>query len=126
MNENIDFKDLYLKYKGHPLFNEDLVEEDEPLSVIVSKVEMILFTNKGDVFGDPNFGADLETYLHETKVSAEFVREAINEQIFQYAPELIQLNYQLEVTFVQEPSVFYDIMLVDFQIGDLEINAFIS
>ena len=123
---SFDFKDLYIKYQGHPTYMSDMMEEDEPMAVIAAKIEMILFTNKGDVLGDPNFGADLEMYLHQTKVSADYIQSIISDQIVSYAPELITLDYQLTVSFVEDPNNFWDVMLIDFVISDLEINAFIS
>ena len=90
------------------------------------KVETILFTNKGDVFGDPNFGADLEKLLHETRVSADFVKKQIVEQIVAYIPEISDLTYTLDVFFQQDPENYQDIMFIDFKIRDVEINAYFA
>lgn len=121
-----NFSDFYVKYDGHPRYNTLEVIEDEIIEVIVQKIETILFTNKGELLGDPNFGADLETYLHETRVSADFVERSIIEQISEYIPELDSFGYTLEVTFAENPTSYSDMMFVHISFKETEVNAFFS
>lgn len=121
-----NFTDFYIKYQGHPKFTPLEVVEDEIINVIVQKIEMILFTNKGELLGDPNFGADLEIFLHQTLVSADFVKRQIDEQIVIYIPELISIGYTLDVSFAQNPSSFTDIMFVSIKFKEFEVNAFFN
>jgi len=116
-----DLKDFCIKYEGHPRFNVNRIIEDEAVEIIVNKMEMILFTNKGEVFGDPNFGADLYFFLHQTKVAAETVRSIIDTQFKRYIPELNNVGYTLNVTIV--PGTFQDVLLVDITVNGVEINA---
>ena len=97
--------------------------EDDILSVILQKYEMVLFTNKGEVLGDPNFGANLLELLHQTKVSDTYVKSIINEQIALYIPELIDINYNLDVVFTQDPQRYQDIMFIYLKIADYEVYA---
>ncbi len=120
---SFDFSDFYILYKDHPRFvNKELIE-DEVINVIIQKYEMILFTNKGEVLGDPEFGADLLELLYQTKVSDTFVRESINEQISIYIPELLETNYTLNVVFVQDPENCQDIMFIYLRFADYEVYA---
>ncbi len=121
-----NFTDFYVKYPGHPRFNTLEVIEDEIVEVIVQKIETLLFTNKGELLGDPNFGADLEKFLHETRVSADFVERQIVEQIAEYIPELDSFGYTIEVTFAENPNSFSDIMFVSITFKETEVNAFFS
>ena len=121
--ESLDFKDFYIKYKGHPRFNNNQIIEDEVINVIIQKYEMLLFTNKGELFGDPDFGADLLVLLYETKVSSTKVEEDIISQINKYIPELNDINYSLEVVFTQDPENFQDMMFIYFKIADYEVYA---
>ena len=50
-----NFTDFYIGYPGHPRFRDMALIEDEVLRVIVQKWEMILFTNKGELFFDLDF-----------------------------------------------------------------------
>jgi len=117
----MDFKSFYIKYPGHPGYNSKKVIEDDAIGVIVNKVEMILFTNKGEVYGNPDLGANLYNYLHQTNVSADFVKSEINDQINKYVPELTNLMYKLEVNIL--PGTVQDVMLIDFTLNGIRINA---
>lgn len=121
-----DYTDFYVKYPGHPRFNDLEIIEDEIIRVIIQKIEMVLFTNKGELLGDPNFGADLIRYLHKTLVSADFVKQDIQEQVTRYIPELNGIDYGLTVSFAKNPNNFSDMMFIDFKIKEYEVNAFFS
>jgi len=121
-----NFSDFYIAYPGHPRFTDKELIEDEVVRVIVQKYELIVFTNKGEVFGDPNFGADLPKLLFETKVSANVVENDIREQISEYIPELRSISYELSVSFYQDPENFQDVMEIFFQISEYDVFLTIS
>jgi hypothetical protein len=119
----VDFTDFYILYKDHPRYVPKELIEDEVINVIIQKYEMVLFTNKGEVLGDPNFGANLPELLFQTKVSDTHVRDVINEQISIYIPELLNTNYTLNVVFVQDPENYQDIMFVNLKVADYDVYA---
>jgi predicted component of type VI protein secretion system len=121
-----DFTDLYIKYPSHPNYDSTKVDEDDIVRVILQKYEMILFTNKGEVLGDPNFGADINRLLFQTKVSSRYVERIIREQIANYIPELNGIGYDLNITFQQNPNNYSDVMLIDFKVRGQEVNAFFA
>jgi len=123
---NFNFSDFYILYPGHPKYNNSEMIQDEIVQVIVQKYEMICFTNKGDVFGDPNFGGDLELLLNETKVSATTVETELRDQISTYIPELNGISYTLNVSFYQDLYNVQDIMQIYFQINDYDVYLTIS
>jgi len=123
---NFNFIDFYIKYPGHPNYTSYKFIEDDTVRVILQKYEMILFTNKGELLGDPNFGCDLTKLLYETKISAEAVKSTIIVQINTYISELQGTNYTLEVTFQQDPENYQDVMIVDFTLSDYEVKAIVS
>lgn len=119
----IDFIDFYIEYPTHPSYEPNRLGEDDVIRVIIQKYELILFTNQGEVLGDPNFGGNLEELLFETNVSAEFVKRQLNEQIQIYIPEIINVQYVLDVVFAQDPANYQDIMFINFQIQDYKVFA---
>ena len=121
-----DFKDHYIGYKGHPRFVINKIVEDDVIRVIIQKYEMLLFTNKGELLGDPDFGCDLPKLLFQTRVSAEGVRKIVLQQIRKYIPELSTTNFQLEASFFQDPENYQDVLQIDFQLADHEVYALIS
>lgn len=110
----LDFKDLYIKYEGHPRFQSKQIVEDDIIEVIVQKLEMILFTNKGDLFGEQNLGCNLEYFLWETKVPVTDIKNLVEEQIDYYIPELKELGYSLNIEIYE--GSYRDILYLDFVI----------
>lgn len=119
----VNFIDFYIGYPGHPSFKDSELIEDDVIRVIVQKYEMIIFTNKGDLLGDPNFGADLYTLLHETKLSSQMIEGDIRAQIADYIPEVDNIEYSLRVEFFEHPERHIDYMVIGFKIRDYEVYA---
>jgi hypothetical protein len=123
---SVSFIDFYIGFPGHPKFRDKKIIEDDVIRVIVQKYEMIIFTNKGDLLGDLDFGADLPRLLHQTMVSGETVEKEIIKQIYKYIPEISEINFSLKVKFFQDPYSFQDRMEINFELRDYEVYAIIS
>lgn len=121
--DNKNFIDFYIGYPGHPSFRSFELIEDDVIRVIVQKYEMIIFTNKGDLLGDPYFGADLIRLLHETRISAESVEADIEGQILKYIPEIADVEYAVDVEFFEDPERYQEFMVVDFQLAGYQVTA---
>lgn len=116
-----DYRDFYIRWKGHPAYKEGEIIIEDATKAIVQKIELCLFTNKGDFIGDINFGCDLEFYLWETNVSADFIKSSIQDQFDTYIPELRRTNYTLDV-FITEGTL-QDILVVNITVNDAEVKA---
>jgi len=121
-----DFSDFYIEYPGHPRFRDLRIIEDDVVRIILQKWEMILFTNKGEVFFNPGFGGDLERLLNETRLSAETIEADLNGQISSYISELNGVPYTLKVTFYEDPERHQEYMEVYLSLADYEIYAVIN
>jgi len=119
-----DIKDLNIRYVGHPKYNEDRVIEDRTIEFIVQKLEMVLFTNKGEVLSDPDFGANLEHYLWTTNVPIERIRAEIKSQIDTHIPELNTIDYTLELELFE--GTVRDILFINIVIKETEVNFVIK
>ena len=115
-----DVKDLVIRYPGHPKYEPGRIVEDDEVQVIVQKLEMILFTNKGEVLGDINMGCNLEYYLWETRITMGNLKSKIEEQVQIYIPELITLGYTLNVYLYE--GTLRDILNLDFVIKGYNIE----
>ena len=87
---------------------------------------MICGTNKGEVYGDSNFGADLEMLLHQTKVSSTYVEEILNEQIYTYIPEITNIGYILSAQFVENLADGSHCLVIKFKINSYEVYTRIT
>lgn len=123
---SLNFTDFYILYPGHPRYNSSELVEDDLIRVIIQKYETLLFTNQSEIYGEPNFGCNLIELLYETGVSGEFVESLIRGQISLYITELTTIDYELEVTFEEDPTNFQDIMFITLRIRDYEVYAIIQ
>lgn len=119
-----DFKDLYIRYPGHSRYVPYKMIQDDTIEVIVQKLEMLLFTRTGELFGDIGFGADLEYYLWQTQVPANDLRNLISKQISYYIPELETIGYQMFIN-IYEGKV-QDILVLDFIIKGYNLEFIIN
>jgi len=115
-----NIKDLNIRGVGHPKYNDRRIIEDRPIEFIVQKLENILFTNQGDVLGDPNFGANLEYYLWSTNVPAKKIQKNIQIQIDEYLNELNTYDYDFSVDLYE--GTVRDILYINFRIRDIDVN----
>ena len=121
-----DFSDFYIEYPGHPRFNDTQIIEDDVIRVIIQKWELMIFTNKGELFCNPEFGGDLPKYLHETRLSAETIESELRSQVGEYIQELESINYTLKVNFYEDPERYQEYMEINFQISDYEVYAIVT
>ena len=115
-----DVKDFVIRYDGHPKYQSERIIEDDEIEVIVQKLEMILFTNKGEILGDIELGANLEYYLWQTNVTSGNLKNKVEEQIFTYIPELNSLGYDLNIDLFE--GTVRDILYLNFIIKGYNID----
>jgi hypothetical protein len=123
---NYNFIDFYIGYPGHPRFRDPELIEDDLVRVIVQKYEMIIFTNKGEVLCEPNFGADLTLLLHETRLSATAIEAEIRAQIADYIPEIEGIEFEVLVEFFDHPTRHLEYMVINFQIAGYQVLATVN
>lgn len=121
-----DTSDFYIRYPDHPNYDPDVVQITDPVDVLVGKIENVLFSNKGDVLGDPLFGADLENLIWKTRVNDVVIRERVQEQFGRYIPELSRVPYTIEVVFMQDGQKHQDMGLIIVTLPDREVAALIA
>jgi hypothetical protein len=121
---NPDYKDFYIKGPDSVKYVVNKMIESDVINVIVQKLEMLLFTRTGEVYGQPTFGADLEYYLWQTSVSVKDLRSLIVSQITTYIPELDTMGYSLDIN-VYEGTV-QDILVLDFTIKGYNVEFIVS
>jgi phage baseplate assembly protein W len=119
-----DIRDFNIRGKEHPKYSSTRVIEDRTIEFVVQKLENLLFTNKGDVLGDPDFGANLEYYLWSTNVPVAKIEKEIRSQIETYIPELNQMQYTLSLEIYEGTA--RDILQVNIRIRDTKVNFMIK
>lgn len=77
----------------------DVPEITDYLELFKLEIENILFTNKGEILGMPDFGVSLETIIHQFNVSNSDLERIIIEQINLYSEYSKVFDYTVSVEF---------------------------
>lgn len=112
--------DIYIKDPKNKGYLDNKVESTTFLDTVIGKIYVILMTNKGDVLGDPDFGADIPKYLWKTSFPASTIESNIKEQFMKYIPELMNNDYKINVYIMK--GTISDIGVVQISLGIAAVN----
>jgi hypothetical protein len=115
-----DISDIYIKGTTDPFYNETQIETTTFLDTVISKMYVILMTNKGDVLGNPDFGADIPKYLWKTSFPATTIQDSIKEQFEEHIPELSTNDYIINVYILS--GTVQDIGIINIDLGVNNVN----
>lgn len=113
--------DFYIKSKLHKDYDPDMLEITDDMAILISKIQTLIFTNKGEVLGDPNFGCDIPKLLWQTNLNATDIQNQIYEQIQTYISNIS--NYKYDVQFYLLPGTIQDIGLIEININNVTLSA---
>lgn len=106
--------ELYIKDITDPNFDPEQVQIDEEIAMLLTQIEVLLFTRKGEVLGSPEFGANLEDYVYSFMYNDDMLKSIVEDQLVEYVPLARKYNTQVLVEFAQETDrniMFLDIIV---------------
>jgi len=116
-------KDIYAIPQEEPRYKENILEITGELDEIIQQVDMILFTNKGDVLCMPEFGCNLGRYLFDTSFNETVIKSIIMDQIRSFIYLNGSYNVDVDVKFVKwEYNVA---MIVDLNINNKTVASYL-
>ena len=80
-------RDFYLRQESDPSFRPGQLEIYDELESALQQIKMTLFTRKGEVLGEPDFGVEVEKYLFEFNIDPLSLSREAGEQINKYVGE---------------------------------------
>lgn len=104
--------EFYIKHIGDPKYQGDKLQQDNEISMLLTQIETILFTRRGDVLGKPNFGTNLEDYVYEFQYNNYQIKGMVSRQIANFVPLANKYNVTVDVDFMEESNkhvMFLDI-----------------
>lgn len=118
-------REIYLKDEEDSTFKRNKLEEISDKEILLNKIKMILFTNKGDVLGEPNLGMDLESYLFEKNVPTSFIEDKFYDQLNYYVRDNSEYTITIQVALVD--LTVEKMLNITIKLNDkTEINAIIT
>ena len=116
-------KDIYAIPEEEPRFNENAIEITSELDEIIQQVDMILFTNKGDVLCMPEFGCNLGRYLFDTSYNENLIKQIIMNQINSFI--YLDGSYKVDVDVQFVKWDFNVAMIVDLNIDNRKVCSYL-
>ena len=80
-------RDFYTRTTEDPRDLGDRLEMSDELESAIQQVKMTLFTRKGEVLGEPDFGIELDSYLFEYSIDPSRLGKEATSQINKYVTE---------------------------------------
>ena len=116
-------KEIYCIPSNETRYKENIVEINSEIDTIIQQVDLLLFTNKGDILMMPEFGCNLQQYLFETNWNQMAIKEMIMDQIRTYIYLDGSILIDVNVEFYQWE---YNIaMVVDLIINNNKVASYL-
>lgn len=108
--------EIYIKAYDDPGFEVGKLQLEDEIQQLITQIETILFTKKGDVLGMPDFGCSLEDMLFTFGFAEYKIRQEIRNQLTDYCPLSEKHNVTIDITF--EKGDARDIGYIDIKIDN--------
>jgi len=107
-------QEIYCRNADDPGYVYNRLETKSALEALLTKIRMIIFTNKGEVLGQYDLGLNLEQLLFQFNFNATDVQQEFYNQLGKFAPDAINYNISVDVNFV--PGSVRDLAYIDIYI----------
>jgi len=92
-------REIYNRDPLDPNYNPFQIETTDPVEICVGQLKMLLLTNKGEVFGDPKFGMNLEDLIFNLELSETSIRKEMDLFLKTYIPLFQKLGGSYTLKF---------------------------
>lgn len=102
--------EIYFRNPDDPKYNPLYLEENDEKEILLNKIRMILFTNRGEVLGEPELGLNLEDYLFDFDIPIDVIKRRFYAQLAKFVPEnkyKIDLDIQITTNNIQKFANLY-------------------
>ena len=77
-------RDIYMRDPEDPNYKPGILEVSDEIQMLISQIKMILFTNKGEVMGAPEFGVNLEEQLFTLSKNEYAIKGVLQDQVMAF------------------------------------------
>jgi len=104
-------RELYTRGPNDPNYKANQLETNDEIEMLLGQLRMILFTNRGEVLGAPDFGVNLEEALFSLDFNEYSLRSMLHDQIMKFCPLAEKYRVRFDVVFAK--GTIRDICLID-------------
>lgn len=117
--------EFYVRAIGDPNFDPSKIHSESEIAQLITQIETMLFTNRGEVLGEPNFGANLEDLIYSLNYNEGQILTLLREQLEVYIPLAQKYNAQIDIQFFK--GTVRDIAQIDIVIDSkYQVGVFIN
>lgn len=110
--------DFYIKSLEDNNYYDSALQISDPLSIVMQKLEMVLFTDVGEVLGATELGCSLEMMLFELNFTTGDVQKRLDEQIRTFVDPKNEFNIVTHMDVVVDPNANSDVLLIDIRVNN--------
>ena len=113
-------REIYFRDQNDPKFQADKVEVTDDLEATIQQIMMTIFTKKGEVLGEPNFGLNLDNYLFEFDVDPTSLSRAAQDQIYNFVAETRKRRITVKPSLYPDSVSNRDILVLLIDIPEIK------
>lgn len=104
-------REIYMRDPSDPYYKSGILEVNDEIETLIGHIKMMLFTNKGEIIGAPDFGASLDEQLFTNNVNEYSLRSNLEDQTLKFIPLAEKYQVQYDIKFAR--GTVRDICLID-------------
>ena len=117
-------KEIYIRDDKDPYYDDTIIDYQNEVESVISEIRMILGTLNGQVFGDYDFGIDLEYMVFNTKYASNKIMEKLNDEIDKYVYHSDNISIYCDINF-GDSGEGYDYAVLDIYINGAKSIGFL-
>ena len=117
-------KQIYIRDDKDPYYDDTIIDYQNEVESVISQIRMILGTLNGQVFGDYDFGIDLEYMVFNTKYASNKIMEKLNDEIDKYVYHSDNISIYCDINF-GDSGEGYDYAVLDIYINGAKSIGFL-
>ena len=82
-----NLRDFYIRRDDDPAYRANQYEVYDATESMLQQIRMTLFTRKGEVLGEPDFGLEVDKYLFEFDIDPFSITKEASAQLSKYVGE---------------------------------------
>lgn len=90
-------REIYFRDSSDSRYDSSKLDEDSSKEILLNKIRMILYTNRGEILGAPELGLDLEDNLFDFNMPLDFISQKFYAQLAKYVPEVV--DYRIDINY---------------------------
>jgi hypothetical protein len=110
-------RDIYMRDPDDRNYVDGVLETSDVQEQLIAQIKMMLFTNRGEVMGAPDFGASLEEHLFTMKFNAASMRSLLRDQTDKFIPMAAANKYAVDYSIKLVGGQTERMVLIDVKIN---------